>query len=74
VTPMKRRLVFRAERRGNDCRWHTAARIPVRTHRGRAWATMRLRRIGIYRVRVLSFGDRRNRAGRNHPRIVEVVP
>jgi len=74
VTPMKRRLVFRAERRGTDFHWHTAARIVVRTHRGRAWATMRLRRIGIYRVRVLSFGDRRNRAGRSHPRIVEVVP
>jgi hypothetical protein len=41
-------------------------------HRGRAWTTLALRRRGEYRVRVLTFGDRRHAAGRSHPRLVEV--
>jgi len=72
VTPMKRHLVVRAEREGSDGHWHTARRLVVRSHRGRAWVRMSLLRPGTYRLRTLSFGDRRNAAGRSHPRKLEV--
>ena len=71
ATPMKRWLVFRAERlvRG---RWRTAAREEVRSRRGRAAAELRLPRAGTYRVRVLTRGDARHAAGRSHVRTITV--
>lgn len=71
TTPMKSRLVFRAERLVAG-RWRTAARRQVRARRGRASQTFSLRRPGTYRVRVLSRGDGRHAAGRSRPREIAV--
>lgn len=72
VTPMKRRIVVRAERQIAADAWRTAVREVVRTRRGRAQTTIRLTRPGIYRIRALSFGDTRHASGRSHVRTVEV--
>ncbi|MEX2194137.1 MAG: hypothetical protein WD844_02535 [Thermoleophilaceae bacterium] len=67
VTPMKRQLVFRVERRGNDGEYHATQRRVVRTRRGRANISFAIAEPGTYRIRVLSFGDRLHAAGRSHP-------
>ncbi|MEX2194949.1 MAG: peptidoglycan recognition protein [Thermoleophilaceae bacterium] len=73
ITPMKSRIVVRAERIGEDGNWHTVVREVVDTERGRAWASFRLDDPGLYRVRSLSFGDSRHASGRSHIRTVEVT-
>lgn len=73
ITPMKSRIVVRAERMGADGDWHTVVRDVVRTERGSAWASFRLDQPGHYRVRSLSFGDSRHASGRSHIRTVEVT-
>lgn len=72
ITPMKGRIVVRAERMGDDGEWRTEVRDVVRTERGRAWASFVLEEPGLYRVRALSFGDSRHASGRSHIRTVEV--
>jgi hypothetical protein len=71
AVPMKRTLIVRAERRGGGA-WHTALRRRLRTRRGRLWTTFTLSRPGRYRLRVISRKDRRNAAGRSHPRYLVV--
>lgn len=73
ITPMKSRIVVRAERRGDDGGWSTVVRDVVRTERGRAWASFSIDEPGVYRVRALSFGDSRHASGRSHIRTVEVT-
>jgi hypothetical protein len=73
ITPMKSRIVVRAERMGAGGGWHTVVRDVVRTKRGRAWASFRLDQPGHYRVRSLSFGDSRHASGRSHIRTLEVT-
>jgi hypothetical protein len=73
VTPMKRRVVVRAERQVAGEAWRTAVREVVRTRRGRARVTLRLTRPGTYRIRALSFGDAEHASGRSHVRTVEVA-
>ena len=73
ITPMKGRIVVRAERMGADGDWHTVVRDVVRAKRGRAWASFRLDQPGQYRVRSLSFGDSRHASGRSHIRTLEVT-
>jgi Tol biopolymer transport system component len=74
VRSPKRRLVLRVERRLPSGRHALVSRRVMRTRRGRIYRlpyTAPMRR-GTYRLRVLSFADRRHAVGRMHTRTLRV--
>ena len=73
IRPLRAGLVLLIARKGSDGVFHTVARVPLKAVRGSYGATLRLRRPALHRLRVVSRGDARNRAGRSRDVLLRAV-
>jgi len=74
MRPRRGRLTMEVQRKGRDGKLRTVARVRVKVRSGRYAARLRLRRVGLHVIRVVSPADARNSFGSSRVRYVRVAP
>jgi len=73
IQPLRGRIALAIARQGTDGRFHTVARVPLRSASGAFLARVALRRPAVHRLRIESREDARNGAGRSRDVILRAV-
>ncbi len=73
IRPLRGGVALVIARQGADGRFHTVARLPLRSGSGAFVARVTLRRPAVHRLRIESREDARNRAGRSRDVILRAV-